>query len=101
MLIVLVQVRVKSEFVEAFHRATIENAQRSIEEPGIARFDVLQERDDPAKFMLSEVYLDEAAAAAHKETQHYKTWRDTVAPMMAESRVSVKYNNVFPGATGW
>lgn len=101
MLIVHVHVRVKPENLEAFRAATIENAQHSIQEPGIARFDVVQQRDDPTRFVLVEVYRDDAAAAAHKETAHYKKWRDTVADMMAEPRSSVKFTNVFPGSTGW
>jgi (4S)-4-hydroxy-5-phosphonooxypentane-2,3-dione isomerase len=101
MLIVHVHVRVKAEHVEAFRQATIENAQCSIQEPGIARFDVVQRLDDSTRFVLVEVYQDDNAAAAHKETTHYKKWRDTVAEMMAEPRSSVKFNNVFPGNTGW
>jgi (4S)-4-hydroxy-5-phosphonooxypentane-2,3-dione isomerase len=101
MLIVHVHVRVKPESIEAFRHATIENAKHSLEESGIARFDVVQQQDDPARFVLVEVYRGEAAAAAHKETSHYKKWRDAVAPMMAEPRSSVKFTNVFPGSTGW
>jgi autoinducer 2-degrading protein len=101
MLIVHVHVRVKAEWVEAFRQATVENAQHSIQEPGIARFDVVQQKDDATGFVLVEVYRDDAAAAAHKETAHYKKWRDTVAEMMAQPRQSVKFSNVFPGHTGW
>lgn len=101
MLIVHVHVRVKPECVEAFRHATIENAQHSIQEPGIARFDVVQQRDDSARFVLVEVYRDDFAAAAHKETAHYKKWRDAVADMMAEPRSSVKFDNLFPSHTGW
>jgi autoinducer 2-degrading protein len=101
MLIVHVHVRVKPESVEAFQQATVENARNSVQEPGIARFDVAQQLDDPTRFVLVEVYRDEAATAAHKQTAHYATWRDTVAPMMAEPRTSVKFNSVFPGTTGW
>jgi quinol monooxygenase YgiN len=101
MLIVHVHVRVKPEGVDAFRAATIENAQHSIQEPGIARFDVVQQRDDATRFVLVEVYRDDAAAMAHKETAHYREWRDAVAPMMAEPRNSVKFTNVFPGHTGW
>ena len=101
MLIVHVHVRVKPDLVEAFRHATIENAQNSVQEAGIARFDVVQQRDDATHFTLVEVYRDEAAAAAHKETAHYKKWRDAVAEMMAEPRSSVKFTNVFPGSTGW
>jgi quinol monooxygenase YgiN len=101
MLIVHVHVRVKSEFVSAFRKATIENASQSILEPGIARFDVIQQNDDPTKFVLVEVYRNDAATAAHKETAHYVEWRDTVAPMMAEPRRSMKFSNVFPDDTAW
>jgi quinol monooxygenase YgiN len=95
MLIVHVHTRVKPECVEAFKAATIENARNSVREPGIARFDVIQQTDDPAKFVLIEVYRDAGAPAAHKETRHYQIWRDAVAPMMAEPRASVKFSNVF------
>jgi quinol monooxygenase YgiN len=101
MFIVHVHVRVKAEAVEAFRRATIENARHSLEEPGVARFDVVQHRDDPARFVLVEVYRDEEGAAAHKETAHYQQWRDAVADLMAEPRSSVKFTNIFPGSTGW
>ena len=101
MLIVHVHVHVKAEFIEAFRQATIENARHSLQEPGIARFDFTQQRGDPARFTLVEVYRDENAPAAHKETAHYKKWRDTVAEMMAEPRTSVKYDNLFPDESGW
>lgn len=101
MLIVHVHARVKPEFIEAFREATIENARQSVQEPGVARFDVLQQADDPARFILVEVYRDHAAPAAHKETAHYQKWRDAVAPMMAEPRTSVKFSNVFPPEEGW
>jgi quinol monooxygenase YgiN len=96
MLIVHVHVHVKSELVEAFKAATLANARESIREPGIARFDCLQQTDDPARFLLIEIYRDADAPARHKETSHYKTWRDAVAPMMAESRASVKFSQLFP-----
>jgi (4S)-4-hydroxy-5-phosphonooxypentane-2,3-dione isomerase len=98
MLIVHVHVHVKPEMVPEFRRATIENAQHSVQEPGIARFDVVQQQDDPTRFVLIEVYTTPDAAAAHKETAHYAKWRDAVAPMMAEARYSVKYSAVFPDA---
>ncbi len=101
MLIVHVHVHVKPDMVEAFRLATIENARNSLRETGITRFDVIQQADDPARFVLVEVYLDANAAAAHKETAHYQVWRDAVAPMMAEPRTSVKYANVFPEDQGW
>lgn len=101
MLIVHVQVHVKPECVEAFRQATIENARNSVQEAGIARFDVVQQQDDPTRFVLVEVYRTVEATAAHKETAHYAKWRDTVAPMMAAPRTSVKFGNVWPGDTGW
>lgn len=101
MLVVHVQVRVKPESIEAFKAATLANARASVQEPGIARFDVVQQADDPTRFVLVEAYRDSAAPAAHKETAHYATWRDTVAPMMAEPRSSVKYANVFPDDAAW
>src|SRR5262245_18588926 len=96
MLIVHVHVQVKPEFVEAFKQASLANAQESIKEPGIARFDVLQQQDSPTRFVLVEAYRTAAAPAAHKETKHYNTWREAVAPMMAEPRSSVKFGNLFP-----
>ena len=96
MIIVHVHVQVKPECVEAFRAATIENAKNSILEPGIARFDVIQEQNDASRFVLIEIYRDAAAMAAHKETAHYAVWRDAVAPMMAAPRTSVKYNGVIP-----
>ena len=96
MQIVHVHVKVKPEFVEAFKRATVENASNSVKEEGIARFDVIQQADDPTKFILVEVYKTTHAPAAHKETAHYVRWRDTVTEMMAEPRQGAKYINVFP-----
>ncbi len=101
MLIVQVHVHVKPEFVEAFRAVTLENAQQSILEPGIARFDVLQAEDDPTRFVLVECYRTPEAPAAHKETAHYAKWRDTVAEMMAEPRRSQKFSNVFPPDEAW
>ena len=95
MLIIHVHVHVKADCVEAFRKATIENARNSVKEPGCVRFDVVQQADDPTRFVLVEVYRSAEANAAHKETAHYKTWRDAVALMMAEGRTSVKYENVF------
>ena len=95
MLVVHVHVRVKPESVEAFKRATIANARESVKEPGIAQFDVLQQADEPTRFVLIEAYRTAEAPAAHKETKHYQTWRDVVAPMMAEARTSVKFGDVF------
>ncbi len=101
MLIVHVHVHVKTECVEAFKAATLENAQCSLREPGIARFDVVQQQDDPTRFVLVEAYRDADAPAKHKETPHYAKWRDAVAPMMAEPRTSVKFANVCPADAEW
>jgi quinol monooxygenase YgiN len=99
--VVHVHVHVKPECVAAFKHATLANARASAQEPGVARFDVVQQADDPTRFTLVEVYREVAAQAAHRETAHYATWRDTVAPMMAEPRAAVKYVAVFPDAGGW
>jgi len=101
MLIVHVFVRVKPDQVEAFRAATLENARNSIQEPGIARFDVIQQQDDATRFVLVEVYGTPDDPAKHKETAHYQKWRDAVADMMAEPRSSIKYANVFPDDEEW
>lgn len=101
MIVVHVHVHVKPGCEEAFRAATVENARNSIKEPGIARFDVIQQQDDPARFILVEVYRTADDPARHKETDHYKKWRDTVEPMMARPRSSVKYLNCFPDDNGW
>jgi autoinducer 2-degrading protein len=101
MLIVHVFAHIKPDQVEAFRSATLGNARHSIKEPGIARFDVIQQQDDPTRFVLVEVYRTTDDPARHKETRHYQKWRDAVADMMAEPRTSIKYTNVFPDETGW
>jgi quinol monooxygenase YgiN len=101
LLVVQVQVHVKPDGVEDFRRAAIANAEASRKEPGVVRFDVIQDRDDPTRWVLVEVYRDAAASAAHKETAHYATWRDAVAPLMAEPRTSRRFVNVSPDAPGW
>lgn len=101
MLIVHVHVHVKPEYIQAFEQASIANARQSVQEPGIAGFDVVQQQDDPTRFVLVEAYRTADAPAAHKETAHYAAWRDAVAPMMAEPRKSVKYQNLFPDDQGW
>ena len=101
MLIVHVQIQVKPEAVEEFKRASLKNARQSVQEPGIARFNVLQASEDPTRFVLVKVYRDAQAPARHKETSHYQTWRDEVASMMAVPRASVKFSNVFPDDQGW
>jgi autoinducer 2-degrading protein len=101
MLVVHVFVHVKPECVDAFMAASLENARNSVQEPGIARFDVVRQNDDPTRFVLVEVYRTDDAPAAHKATAHYAAWRDAVADMMAEPRSSIKYTNVFPDDAGW
>lgn len=101
MLIVHVMVHVKSDQVEAFKIVTLENARNSVSEPGVARFDVIQQLDDPTRFVLVEVYRTAAAPARHRETAHYQRWRETVESMMAEPRNGIQYANVFPDEGGW
>ena len=101
MLVMHVQVQVKADCVEAFIEATKKNALESLKELGIARFDVVQQKDDPTRFVLVEVYRTPEAPAAHKETAHYALWRDTVAPMMAVPRKGIFHTNVFPDDQGW
>jgi quinol monooxygenase YgiN len=96
MLIVHVHVKVKPEYIQMFRTATLTNARESLKEPGVARFDVFQQQDDPARFVLVEAYRSSDAPAAHKQTPHYQAWRDTVESMMAEPRSSLKFSNVFP-----
>jgi autoinducer 2-degrading protein len=101
MLIVHVHVKVKPDCIDAFKEVTIENARQSLKEPGIARFDVVQQNDDPTRFVLVEAYRSVEATAAHKATAHYAAWRDRMESLMAEPRSSVKYSDVFPGEEGW
>jgi quinol monooxygenase YgiN len=101
MLIVHVHVHVHPESVEAFKAATVINAANSVREPGIARFDVLQDETDPTHFVLNEVYRSVEATVAHKETAHYAAWRDTVASMMAKPRTAVKFTETYPPAAEW
>ena len=101
MFIVHVHVHVKSGREEDFKAASVENAKNSFQEPGVARFDVIQQQDDPARFILVEVYRTPEDAARHKETAHYAQWRDTVADMMAEPRQGIKHDNIWPGDDGW
>ena len=101
MFIVHVFVQVKPDCVEAFKAATLENAKSSVREPGVARFDVVQQQNDPARFVLVEVYRTPEDPARHKQTAHYQTWREAVAEMMAEPRSSAKFDNVFPDEAGW
>jgi quinol monooxygenase YgiN len=101
LLILHVHVRVKPDMVDAFVAATLENARASVQEPGIARFDVVQNNEDPTRFVLAEAYRTADAPDAHKRTAHYATWRDRVADMLAEPRSSVRFHNLFPENSGW
>lgn len=101
MIIVHVFVHVKSDKVEEFKKVSIENAENSIMEPGIARFEVIQQNDEPTRFVLVEVYRTLDDTAFHKQTKHYKKWRDAVADMMVEPRIHIKYKNVYPDEEGW
>jgi quinol monooxygenase YgiN len=101
MYIVHVHIRVKPEFLEEFKVASIENARNSLKEPGIARFDVLQQVDDPCHFELIEVYHTPEDPARHKETAHYNKWRELAEPMLAEPRSRTIYANIFPADKGW
>jgi (4S)-4-hydroxy-5-phosphonooxypentane-2,3-dione isomerase len=96
-----VHIRVKPECLDAFKTATLASARASAQEPGVARFDVAQQADDPTRFVLVEAYRSPAGHAAHRETAHFATWRDTVATMMAEPRTAAKFVNLFPDDTGW
>lgn len=99
--ILLVQIHVKPEFREAFIAATLENAKNSILEPGVVRFDVLNQVEDPNRFTLYEVYRAAEDHAKHRETKHYQVWRDTVTDWMAETRIGIKYANLFPQDKSW
>jgi (4S)-4-hydroxy-5-phosphonooxypentane-2,3-dione isomerase len=101
MFIVHVFCHARPEAIEAFKAACVENAYQSVQEPGIARFDVIQQQDDPSRFVLVEVYRTSDDPARHKETAHYARWRDTVADMLAEPRISIKYSNISPDDQGW
>lgn len=101
LVMVHVQVRVLPGMEAAFIDATRANASASLLEPGVIRFDVVQHQDDPTRFILVEVYRDAEAPLRHKESAHYATWRDTVAPMMAEPRTSVKLDAIFPEPADW
>ena len=101
MLIVHVFVHVKPESVEAFRAASLDNARNSVREPGVVRFDVVQQEDDPNRFVLMEIYRTPEDPARHKETAHYARWRDAVESMMAEPRRAVRYRALFPAEGAW
>lgn len=99
--IVLVHIHVKPGGLEDFLFATRKNAEGSLKESGVVRFDMLQEQDDPCRFVLVEVYRQSEDAAKHKETSHYLTWRDRVAGLMAEPRRGIRYVNIMPDDRNW
>ncbi|MFN7210430.1 MAG: putative quinol monooxygenase [Aggregatilineales bacterium] len=101
MIVALVSIRVKAEHLEAFIAATLENARHSVQEAGVARFDFIQQEDDPTHFMLIEVFYSPEAQQAHRETAHYLAWREAVAEMLAEPRVGVRYLPLFPDQALW
>ena len=101
MYIMHIHIRIKPEHVEAFKEATIENAANSVKEPGVARFDFLQQADDPTRFMLLEVYRHADDLAKHRETAHYNAWAAKVADMFAEPRTRSLYTNIFPASQDW
>ena len=101
LLIVHVDIAVLPEQLHPLLAATSQNADASRDEPGVLRFDVLSDRADPNHVVLVEIYRDEAAAAAHKETAHYQRWRDVVAPMMARARQATRYVNTSPADGDW
>lgn len=96
MIVTLVHVFVKPEYVDQFIEVTRANHEASVQEPGNFRFDILQDAQDPGKFVLYEAYSSEAAVNAHKETSHYAKWRDTVAPWMAKPREGIRHTMLFP-----
>jgi quinol monooxygenase YgiN len=101
MYIVLVHIHVKAELTEQFKNATFENARNSIQEPGIIRFDVIQQIEDPTRFTLIEIYRTPDDQSKHRETSHYQIWKDSVGEMMIEPRQGVKYMSLFPNESGW
>ena len=101
MVIIHVHIQVKPEFIDAFKAACLDNAAHSLQEPGVARFDVLQQTDDPTRFTLLEVYRTAGAPAQHKETAHYNRWRQVAEPMMVVPRTRTIYTNLFPADDGW
>ena len=101
MLIVAVHARIKPEHVQGFREACLENARNSIQEPGVVRFDVLQQTDDPTRFMLYEVYRSPDDPPKHRETPHYNAWLAKVTDMFAEPRTRQMLSNVFPPDQAW
>jgi (4S)-4-hydroxy-5-phosphonooxypentane-2,3-dione isomerase len=101
MLVVHVHIQVRPEELDAFLVETRRNAAASLEEPGVRRFDVLQDEADPTHVVLSEAYVDQAAADAHKQTPHYARWAETAGEMLAEPRTRTRFIAAFPEDPGW
>jgi (4S)-4-hydroxy-5-phosphonooxypentane-2,3-dione isomerase len=101
MFILIVNLHVKPEHIDAFREATVENARNSIKEEGILRFDFLQQTDDPTRFALYEVYRDADAPVKHRETAHFNAWAAKAAQMLAEPRTRATFGNVFPADQNW
>ncbi len=101
MLITQVMFHVKAEHVETFKTITLENARNSVREPGIARFDFVQQAEDPTRFALVEVFRDAEAPARHRETAHFQAWLAAVGDLLVEPRTRQQYTNIFPNDTGW
>jgi autoinducer 2-degrading protein len=101
MYIVHVSIHVKGDRIGEFKAVSLDNAKHSVEEQGVARFDVIQETENPTRFLLVEVYRSQEAAAEHKKTAHYERWRVAVEPLLAEPRTRIFYTNVFPDERGW
>lgn len=99
--IVHVAIRVKAEYIEEFKKATMENSRCSLQEAGVARFDVLQQQEDPASFLLAEAYYTAEDQLRHRETEHFKKWKTVTGVMLAEQYTFIKYNNVCPDDKGW
>lgn len=96
MFVVHIYVQVKPEYIEEFKKISIENARSSVKEPAIARFDVIQQSDDPTRFVLVEAYLDESGVAKHKQTTHYNKWRETAEKMIVGERTRTRFEPVWP-----
>jgi (4S)-4-hydroxy-5-phosphonooxypentane-2,3-dione isomerase len=101
MLILHIFCSVKPEMIEAFKEATVKNAGYSIREPGVIKFDLLQQQDDPKRFVISEVYKSAESIAAHKKTAHYAEWCQYAQEMLAEPRSKMVYTNIFPEDKNW
>ena len=99
--VVHIQIRVLPQHIEAFRTATVANATESRKEQGIARFDLVQDREDPTRFVLVEAYRSEQATVAHKATAHYEAWRVAVEPMLAEPRTRRFFDACYPESGAW